>query len=309
MKKNQRNIVAVGGAKGGIGKSIFAANLGVYLSMCRQRTVLVDMDLGGANLHLYLGKNSLEHSINDFLTKAAPSLNAIMSHTRYGPYLIGGNSSHLGAANIHFARKLKLIRAVKKLEADYVILDLGGDTSYNVIDYFLTADCQLVVTTCDPASYLEAYSFIKVALHRKLSRMFGPESPFHAQKNSELEIIIRDFVQSSNGTSGKPIETLIQQVHAVQPQNTALLKGVINSFSPQIIVNLTDDDANVDGVVTRIQEVSQKMLSLQVGFLGSIPYQPEIKQSARDLVPVVARYPKGRYSESISKMLAELSSP
>lgn len=42
------------------------------------------------------------------------------------------------------------------------IMDLGGDTSYNVIDLFLAADTGFVLTTCDPASYLDAYSFIKV---------------------------------------------------------------------------------------------------------------------------------------------------
>ncbi|NNL41181.1 MAG: P-loop NTPase, partial [Desulfobacterales bacterium] len=50
------SIVAVGGAKGGIGKSMFSTNLGIYLSSLGKTTVLVDLDLGGANLHLYLGE-------------------------------------------------------------------------------------------------------------------------------------------------------------------------------------------------------------------------------------------------------------
>ena len=300
----RRRIIAVGGAKGGIGKSIFVANLGVLLSAKGRRTVLVDLDLGGANLHLYLGENSLRHTLNDFLSKEVPSLNAIMSQTKYGPYLIGGNSSQLGATNIPFARKLKLLRAIKKLEADYVILDLGGDTSYNVLDCFLAADCQLIFTTCDPASYLEAYSFLKVALYRKLDRLFGPESPYRNQKDSELESIIRDFVRSTNGVNGRSIGVLMQHIHANQPKNLALLKGVINSFLPQIVVNLTDEESIVERVVIRIQDVSQKMLGLQVGYLGGIPYQPEIHNSARDLVPVVARYPQGRFSTAIEKMLA-----
>jgi MinD-like ATPase involved in chromosome partitioning or flagellar assembly len=52
----------------------------------------------------------------------------------------------VGGANIHFARKLKFLKALKNLEADDIILDLGGDTSYNVLDFFLAADHQLVIT-------------------------------------------------------------------------------------------------------------------------------------------------------------------
>ena len=306
MKKIQRKIIAVGGAKGGIGKSIFSANLGVYLSTRKNRTVLTDLDLGGANLHLYLGETTPGRAINDFLTKKVPTLEDAMRQTRYGPYLIGGNSSQLGAANIHFSRKLKLLKAIKKLEADYVILDLGGDTSYNVIDCFLAADNHLVFTTCDPASYLEAYSFIKVAFYRKLERMFGPESLLWPQKDSELETVVRDFVRSANDGNGRPIGVLMQQINAAQPQNLTLLEGVINSFSPQVVVNQTDEESLAENVVSRIQEVAQKMLGLQVGYLGSIPYQPEIQHSVRDLVPVVARYPQGRLSESIGKMMARL---
>lgn len=89
-------IIAVGGAKGGIGKSIFSTNLGIYLSSLGKRTVLVDLDLGGANLHLYLGEWFLKYNINDYLNKSVPSLSDIMVSTKYGPDLVGGGSSQLG---------------------------------------------------------------------------------------------------------------------------------------------------------------------------------------------------------------------
>ena len=134
-------IIAIGGAKGGIGKSVVAANLGVLLSAKGFKVALVDLDLGGANLHLCLGhKILLQHNINDFLKKRVNSLQEIMTRSEYGPYLIGGDSSELGAANIDFGRKLKLLKAIENINSDFTILDLGGDTSYNIIDFFLKAD-------------------------------------------------------------------------------------------------------------------------------------------------------------------------
>ena len=302
----KRKIIAVGGAKGGIGKSIFSANLAVLLASRGMRTVLVDLDLGGANLHLYLGETFLASNINDFLAKRVPTLEEIMVPSKYGVKLVGGDSSHLGAANINFSRKLKLLRSLKQIDADYVIVDLGGDTSYNVIDFFLAADHGIVLTTCDPASYLDAYNFIKVALYRKLNRLFGPESDVSARKDLDLVQLIKEATVSSSENRVKTIAELIERVKKQQPRSLFLIRRVLKTFNPGLVVNMTGDDAGVTEVVNRICEVAQKMLSVQVGYLGSISYQPEIKTSARDLMPAVARYPDGIFAETMAHITENL---
>ncbi|UCG99868.1 MAG: P-loop NTPase [Deltaproteobacteria bacterium] len=301
-----RIIIAVGGAKGGIGKSIFAANLGVFLASKGKRTVLVDLDLGGANLHLYLGETLLEKNINDFLSRRAPTLEKIMVPTLYGPQLIGGDSSQLGAANIAFAKKLGLLGSIKRIDADYVIIDLGGDTSYNIIDFFLAADQGIVMTTRDPASCLDAYNFIKVALYRRLNRLFGPESRFRARKDKDLERLIYEATMSPDGLRVKSMEELMERVKKQQSQSLSRVSEAISSFSPYLIVNRVTHDSNVIRVVERIQEVSRKMLSVEVGYLGSLPYQSEIESSAMDLVPIVARYPEGELARRMSGIMERL---
>ncbi|NVM23466.1 MAG: P-loop NTPase [Desulfobacterales bacterium] len=302
----RRKIVAVGGAKGGIGKTIFSANLGVMLAFRGRLTVLVDLDLGGANLHLYLGETFLESSINDFLTNRAPTLEEIMVLNRYGVELIGGDSSQLGAANVNFSRKLKLLKSIRELDAEYVICDLGGDTCYNVIDFFLAADHGLVLTTCDPASYLEAYNFIKVALYRKLSRLFGPESDFTGRKDFALERLINKATAPSSTNRVNSIAELIERVKKHHPRSLFLIKRALKTFKPGLIVNMTGNDSSVMEVVNRIREVSQTMLSIQVGYLGSIAYQPEIKASAKDLTPAVARHPDGIFADTIGHIIDKI---
>ena len=217
-------IIAIGGAKGGIGKSTFATNLGIYLSSLGKRTVMVDLDLGGANLHLYLGERILKYNINDYLNKSVPSISDIMVSTKYGPDLVGGGSSQLGSANIGFSRKLKLLRTIKQIDADYIIIDLGADTSYNIIDFFLAADHGIVLTTCDPASYLDAYNFIKVALFRRLNRIFGPESDLRKHQDSELLWHIKEVTMSNNGNKGKVIQDLVERVKSQLPEKISLIE-------------------------------------------------------------------------------------
>ena len=69
-QKNRKKVIAVGGAKGGIGKSIFAINLALLLSSVG-RTVIIDLDLGGANLHLYLGETIVARQITQYTSRRA----------------------------------------------------------------------------------------------------------------------------------------------------------------------------------------------------------------------------------------------
>lgn len=287
--------IAIGGAKGGTGKSLLAANLGVFLATRGKRTILVDLDLGGANLHLFLGIWSLERKVDDFLQKRFSSLEDLLLPTKYGPLLIGGGGGCLGAANIHHARKLKLLRALKKLDADYVIIDLGGDTSFNMLDFYLAADTGVVMTTMDPASYLDAYNFIKVGLLRRLSRIFGPESPYRLEKDDRLTDLIGRFVKEAG--SGKRVADLMETATAEHPQGLDLLKRVIRAYRPRAVINMPTGDNEVEALADRLIKVSARMLSIEVDYLGQLAFDESIHQSTQSLVPHVARHPDGSLAQ------------
>ena len=300
-------IIAVGGAKGGIGKSILATNLGVFLARSGKKTVVVDLDLGGANLHLYLGITRMQHSINDFLDRTAPSLESIMTQTSHGPWLIGGDSSRLGAGNIAFATKVRLIKAIKNLDADHVILDLGGDTSFNVMDFFLSADRGLVLTTCDPASYLEAYNFIKVGLFRKLNRIFGDENPNSLKRFKPLEDIIRSATMPRGDQKAATVTDVLVRVESQQPAYAAVVRKAIAEYAPFLAINRETSPAKTQNVVDRIREVSRKMLSIDVRYTGCLPHKADVEDSARSLIPVLSQSPNGEYGKGIQALAWQLA--
>ena len=129
--KNAKKIIAVGGAKGGVGKSMLAANLAVGLALLDQKVVLADLDLGGADVHLYTGVKSLSKTWIDFLDKKVDSLQDILTPTAFkGLSLIGGDSSKLGSANLPYSQKLKIMRHLKELETDYLIRPLMARISF-----------------------------------------------------------------------------------------------------------------------------------------------------------------------------------
>jgi Mrp family chromosome partitioning ATPase len=69
INKPSKKMIAVGGAKGGVGKSMLSANIAVGLALLGQKVVLADLDLGGADVHLYTGVKNLAKTWNDFLDK------------------------------------------------------------------------------------------------------------------------------------------------------------------------------------------------------------------------------------------------
>ncbi len=295
-------IIAVGGAKGGIGKSIFASNLSVYLHNKGFKTIAADFDLGGSNLHLFLGKTHIKKTINNYLSGEIVDIKDIMEKTKYGPELIGGNSSQLGASNISFTRKLKLLKAVRNINADYVVMDLGGDTSYNVLDFFLAADAGIVMTTCDPASYLDAYSFIKVALYRKLNRLFGIESGYSGQADIDLKNIIHETLISKTAPPLRDMDEFIQIVKKECPGSVGIVRKVLSDFAPQIIVNKVISESFAMQPVDRIKQVSKKKLSINVDHLCSLPFQDEVEKSARTLVPSVYQTPDSVFAKKFDSI-------
>lgn len=300
---SKASIIAVGGAKGGVGKSLLAANMGVYLASRGYRTVVIDLDLGAANLHLYLGVWALKHRINDFLDKKVDDLGELAVAADSGLCLIGGGSNRLGAANLPFARKLKLMRAIRKLDADYVILDLGGDTSYNILDFFLMADHGLVMTTCDPASYLDAYTFIKMALYRRLMRLFGPESAYCKFRDNQVLAIIREFCDARQTEEPRKISDLLEQVRFQSPQSFPMIQTVVQQYQPYLVVNKADDANTVKDLVQRMQKVTLRILSTNVFLAGIIPTHKDIARSALDLKPEVGRHPYGVFARTIREIL------
>lgn len=289
-----RTIIAVAGAKGGVGKTMFASNLGVFLSSKGFKTVIVDLDFSGANLHLYFGAHSpLKQNITTFLNRKALTLKDVMYKSDYGPRLIGGTHSDLGAAHLKFRQKLRLIKSLRNIDADYIILDLGGDTSHNTLDFFLMADYGVVMTTSHPASYVGAYKFIREALYRKLKRAFGPESRLQKEKGATLDGIIDEAISiSENGSTG-PAVALLDVIKSAFPEKIELITRILNDFKPCLVLNKVPLYNNVHYIPVMVQELARKWLSKEVQFLGSISHQPEIEKSIWEQIPALATYPQG----------------
>ena len=124
---NTCQVVAVGGGKGGIGKSLVSANMAVSLAQSGKQVVLLDADLGGANLHTYLGMQPPKRTLSEFVSRQAEHLDELITPTNVPNLgLISGALDALGAANLKYNEKVRLLREILRLKVDVVVVDLGG---------------------------------------------------------------------------------------------------------------------------------------------------------------------------------------
>ena len=177
----KKEIWAVGGGKGGIGKSLITGNIGITLARLKKRVLLVDADLGGANLHTTLGIGVPEMTLSDFLNRRVETIQEVIIKTSIPNLsLVSGAQDFLDAANPNFAQKARLLRHLETLDADYILLDLGAGTSFNILDFFLFADHGILVVLPEPTAIENAYRFIKSAFYRRFKKVVTAYSKFYA---------------------------------------------------------------------------------------------------------------------------------
>jgi len=268
----EKHIWAIGGGKGGVGKSLVTLCLGIWLAKLRKNVILVDADLGGANLHTLLGIKHPRYNLNDLLNRSVDSLGEIAIETPIeGLKLISGTSDLLNLANPKFAQKQKIMKQFDYLEADYVLLDLGAGSSFNTLDFFLMSDEKIVVLIPQFPSIQNAYGFVKNALFRKFTRSFPVNSPLH-------EIIQKTANKNDTKNTKNTIGELLNEIAEIDEDAAEKLDIFLKGFKPKFITNMVREPKEKEAA-RMIQIVSEKYLNIDTLDLGSISYDSRLAKS------------------------------
>ena len=289
---------SIGGGKGGTGKSFVTLSLGVHLARMRKQVIIIDADLGGANVHTLLGIRSPDHSLNDFLERRVNDLNQVCIETSVENLkVISGGDDILNLANPKFSQKERILRNLKKLEADHILLDLGAGTSFNILDFFIFTQGKIVVVSPFPTSVQNAYGFIKSSLYRKLTRMFP--------KNQEILRLIKRLVDPGSEERINSVVELVAAVDKIDGESATIMHQAVEDFKVKLIVNMTKskDDAKVGEI---IKVVSDKYLSVDVDVLASVPFAALVEKSIILSNPLVFSGTGSEVSASIYEITSDL---
>ncbi len=161
-------IITVTSGKGGVGKTSLATNLSIALAKLGKEVVLMDADLGLANVNVMLGIIPKYNLYN--VIKGQKSITDIITDTPEGIKIIAGASGFSQLADLGHEQKMNFIRNIEKLDfADIIMIDTSAGVSDNVLSFVLAADEIVIVTTPEPTAITDAYGIIKSIAAKKIN--------------------------------------------------------------------------------------------------------------------------------------------
>ncbi len=288
---------AIGGGKGGVGKTVMTTNLGLALAARGNKVIVVDADLGCANLHTVLGLKQTPRTLNDFMQKKYSLDEIILDTGVENLSLISGANAILGLANPKFVQKQRIINHLKRLPADYILLDLGAGTSYNMLDFFAIADEGLVVICPEPTSIQNGYGFIKSAVFRRLQRAF--------RNHPVIMPLIHEMGRPKSKRSLKTMTDLMEAVSAQDEGAKQLLHNELVQIRPRIIGNMLNVEEDKESLMA-VRLVAEKYMGISLDLLGTIFHHKTVSNSVKKMQPVFHASPQSQAAREIDNMVDRL---
>lgn len=160
-KPHKTRIIAVTSGKGGVGKSNISVNLAIAFAQTGKKVILIDGDLGMANVNVLLGITP-KANLLDVLNKKK-KMSDIILNTELGIQIIAGANGFSTIANLTDEQRDFFAEEFTTLSSfDVIIIDTGAGVSENVLRFIESADEAYVVTTPEPTAITDAYGLIKI---------------------------------------------------------------------------------------------------------------------------------------------------
>ena len=293
MEKTTKHTISIGGGKGGIGKSFISVNLGAELANNDRRVILIDLDLGCANLHSFLLTELPQVSICDFLNGRKNSISETLIKTGIPNLsLISGYQDALDISNLKYYQKLKLLKAINQLEADYIVLDLGPGTSFNMLDFFLFADFQIVVAMPEQTSVENTYRFFQSCLLRRLKAKIQDKKLFQ---------MVQVAMDPKNREGLRKSVDLYRWLKKFDPGLAEKVKAEIINWEIHLVVNGLKKESDKE-IGKAIQRIGSVYFGAHIAHLGNIEYDEHVWQSIRTSRPLVQEYSHTKSAASLRKI-------
>lgn len=289
-----KQVWAIGGGKGGVGKSLVASSIAISLSRLGNKVVAIDLDLGGANLHTTLGVDLPKQTLSDFINNRVAHISQCVVPSGI-PHLdlISGAQDSMSITNLRPSQKIELLKKVKELDADYLIFDLGAGTSYNTLDFFLFSDIGLITLLPEPTSIENSYRFIKSAYYRFL---------LHRPELSEIRPLVEMAMDQKNPLGIKSPADLFREVNKTNPDAGTKLKREIEKFRPKLIVNQARTQTDVD-IGSSVRTVCKKYFGIDLDYVGYLDYDSAVWQAVRRKRPLMLEFPNSKLVSSIDQIV------
>lgn len=282
-------IWSIAGGKGGTGKSFLSSIIGVILADKGYSVTLVDGDFGGSNLHSYFGIKRPKKSLKNFFDDGEDLESLAIETKIHNLKLIPGTFNSNQGESIKYFQKLKFHRHLRKIESDFVILDLGAGATNNTIDSFLAADKKIAVVLSDKMAIENFYFFIKNTFFRQFSSVL-------AQLDCKEKGI--EFWQNKKKYNINSLRDYILKLRTISSDVEEAIDKELTNFKLNIVLNQIRDFSETETGLA-VKSMLLKFMGISANYLGAIRYDRSLwsrlkyrdeyinKDSASRLIPEV----------------------
>jgi len=261
-KRNHAEIWVIAGGKGGTGKTLMASGIGARLSARGRKTVLLDLDMGGPNLHSFFGVGRPARTLSHFFINKTPLAELIVDTGIPNLDLISGDLDSLNSSGMRYAQKQKLFNHIQKLNYDMVIIDLGGGTQDCTIDTFLLADKMIVIAVPEITAVENLYYFVKKVFLQKIRKILVEHG---------LREMAQKFWLQRDNHGIKNLADLLAHLKAQSQEIRELIEAEFNGLSFYIILNQLKNQQQVPLGVS-LCSICRNYFGMAVTYTGYVEY-------------------------------------
>ncbi len=292
-------IIPIASGKGGVGKSVFAANLAISLAHGGHKTVAVDLDLGGSNLHTYLGIANTHPGVGDYLKQKLADLHGLIIDTSVKNLrFLPGDGKTPFMANIPTKQRFSLLESIQNIDAKYVIVDLGAGTSINTMNFFGLANNGIMVTTLDTPALMNALVFLRNFTFANVVSLCHGNRPVQ-------KMLLSTYRQPAD-KENLTIETILEKIRGMDKRLGDKISQRLRFFKPRFVFNMGDQPEDLK-VAPRIAATLKKSLDMECEVIGFIYYDDKVRKAVRKNQVFLPAHPKSQYASCLKDIVGRVT--
>ena len=287
-----RTIIPIASGKGGVGKSFLAANLSIALAGLGKKVIAADLDFGGSNLHTCFGMHNTHPGIGDYLRAHYGKLEDLLVKTNTDNLqFLAGDARSPFMANMHHAQKLRLVQNLRKLNCEFLILDLGSGSTFNTLDFFGMTRLGLLVATPEHTSIMNMLTFLKLLAFRVIERT--------VPKNKSVENKLRELYKLSVREGLLTVRNLLNEISAIDKEYAEKAKQNWSLYRPRIVFNKCESPGDLE-LIKDLQNTLDENLMLHVDFFGCLHLDSAVPKSFYERKPLIESSPSSFIQDDIN---------
>lgn len=283
-----RRVIAIGGGRGGVGKTLLAVNLGVFFAQLGREVVVCDADPIGSGMHAVLGLERPPLALAEAIEggKAEP-----VATTVPGLRLMPIGYDPMTATPLRPSRGAYFLKQISELTADYVLLNLGAGATSPTLDLFLHADVGICMTAPEPLAVETTYRFCRSLYLRLLRRALMKE---------RFKLRLVEKVVSSLPPLASPRQ-IIAEIKRYDDGVATVAAQQLARVLARLVVSQTRLRSDLE-LGPAMAVVADRFLGLTLDYLGHIEHDDAVWLTVRRRQPLLIDSPTSKSARNLERV-------